>query len=83
MVVFFHNRHVEPLQGLIRRIQADDCMDAGGRATPGAVAEPDLTSIETGALAELARNIEIETGNAPYRLWRRDQKTIAAKHGER
>ena len=63
MVFFFHNRHVEPLQGLIRRIQA----------------EPNLTSIETGALAELARNIEIETGNAPYRLWRRDQKANGAK----
>ena len=59
MVFFFHNRHVEPLQGLIRRIQA----------------EPDLSSIETGALAELARNIEHETTCAPYRLWQRDQRT--------
>ena len=58
MVVFFHNRHVEPLQGLIRRLQA----------------ALDLTPAETGALAELARNIEHETTCAPYRLWLRDQK---------
>ena len=36
MVVFFHNRHVEPLQGLIRRLQAD----------------PDLTAAETDALRQ-------------------------------
>ena len=63
MVIFFHNRHTEPLQGLIRRLQA-------------ALA---LTSDETDALAELARNIEHETTCAPYQLWQRDQKTVAAK----
>ena len=58
MVVFFHNRHVEPLQGLIRCLQAD----------------PDLTAAETDALADISRNVEIETSHAPYRLWLRDQK---------
>lgn len=58
MVIFFHNRHVEPLQGLIRRLQA----------------EPDLTSAETDALTDLARNVEYETTHAPYRLWQQDQK---------
>jgi len=57
MVVYFHNRHTEPLQGLIRRLQA----------------EPDLTSAETDALTDLTRNIEHETTCAPYRLWQRDQ----------
>lgn len=69
MVVYFHNRHAEPLQGLIRRLQA----------------EPDLTSAETDALAEVARNVEIETTHAPYRLWLRDQRTgnhVIPNHGE-
>ncbi len=61
MVVYFHNRHAEPLQGLIRRLQA----------------EPNLTADETAALAEISRNVEIETTRAPYRLWRRDQKAVA------
>lgn len=58
MVVYFHNRHVEPLQALIRRLQA----------------EPDLTAAETDALTEISRNVEIETTHAPYRIWLRDQK---------
>lgn len=58
MVVFFHNRHAEPLQGLIRRLQT----------------EPDLTQAEAEALVVLAREIERETTTAPYRIWLRNQK---------
>lgn len=63
MVIYFDNRHVEPLQGLIRRLQA----------------EPGLTSATAAALAEISRNVEIETTHAPYQLWLRDQKAAAIK----
>ncbi len=59
MVVYFHNRHGEPLLGLLHRLLADGA----------------LTQDETEAAREASRNIEIETTHAPYRLWLRDKKT--------
>lgn len=63
MLVYFDNRHAEPLQGLIRRLQA----------------ELDLAQPEVNALAVLAREIERETTTVPYRLWLRNEKAKAAQ----
>lgn len=60
MLVYFDNRHAEPLQGLIRRLQI----------------EPNITQPEVEALAVLAREIEHETTATPYRLWLKEKQVL-------